>query len=299
MLSFLQIIKNNIKIVTLQVRTPLLIKLITSQHCKRRVLLSYLPAFRGSLTIEASIVMPIFVFVVITLIFPFQVMQQHRKVQGALEVAGEELSQYGYLLTLRDMENVPLLEKSVALSYVSAKVSPYIDEKICKNVSLLKSGILEDGETLDLIITYQINLPIPLFRLGEITQVNRCYRRIWIGNENKDAEINNEVKEIIVFVGKNGTRYHLNRKCHYLDNQLMTVAISDIGDYRNKSGGKYYPCKICGKSIAGMVFIMPSGSHYHSNSSCASIVAYVTEIELSKVEHLGACSYCSQKEGND
>ena len=54
---------------------------------------------------------------------------------------------------------------------------------------------------------------------------------------------------------------------------------------------------VCG-SKAGegdAVYIMKSGSRYHSDASCTAITAYVQAVKLSEVEHLGACSYCGGK----
>ena len=83
------------KIVTLQVQIPPNIM----RPSVKRVLSS---AFRikkaGSLTIEAAMALPLFVFFMILMMMPMEIMNIDRQVQTALEGVGEDLSQYAYLL---------------------------------------------------------------------------------------------------------------------------------------------------------------------------------------------------------
>lgn len=100
--------------------------------------------------------------------------------------------------------------------------------------------------------------------------------------------------EQIVYIGKNSTRYHPDRNCHYLSNRLTAVSWEHMAEKRNINGGKYYPCVSCGKEAAkgSTVYIMSSGSRYHSRQDCKSITAYVRAVRRKDVKHLGACSYC-------
>ena len=95
-------------------------------------------------------------------------------------------------------------------------------------------------------------------------------------------------------MGKDGSRYHRSRTCHYLYNDLSAVAFSEVGGLRSQSGERYRPCAVCGGGSSGTVYVMPSGETYHSRKNCSAIVAYVRAVPLESVSHLGACSYCSQ-----
>ena len=105
-------------------------------------------------------------------------------------------------------------------------------------------------------------------------------------------------KEELVYIGKNPTRYHRQRTCHYLYNDLKAVSAGEVESMRNQSGGKYVPCKTCGTGNGngtGTVYIMPYGGSYHTVRTCPSIIAYVQAVALSQVEYLGECSYCGGK----
>ena len=108
-----------------------------------------------------------------------------------------------------------------------------------------------------------------------------------------DANAGDE-DEQIVYVGKNSTRYHPDRSCHYLSNKLTAVAWESVSGKRNTDGSKYYPCASCAKNAGkgSTVYIMPSGGRYHTMQDCNAIMAYVRAVKLKEVKHLGTCSYC-------
>ena len=160
------------------------------------------------------------------------------------------------------------------------------------------SRILEDGETIDLILRYEMYLPFPVFRIKSVPMTARSCRRAWIGrtggkgNGNSGQAENDE----LVYVGKSSTRYHRDRNCHYLYNHISVISFADVESVRNSDGRKYKPCARCG-SQAGQgssVYIMPSGESYHSDRNCSSIIAYVRAVPLSEAEYLGPCSYCAE-----
>ena len=162
--------------------------------------------------------------------------------------------------------------------------------------SAAKSRILEDGETIDLIVDYAIRLPFPVFFLDEIPQQARCIRRAWTGKDGLGAEGSSRGDEEneIVYMGKDGSRYHRSRTCHYLYNDLRAVSAAEVKDLRSQSGNRYRPCAVCGGLGGTVAYVMPSGESYHFRKDCSSIAAYVRAVPLKSVEHLGACSYCSR-----
>lgn len=310
-LQFCRISKKatNKKLVTLQVRilnNPVFF--ILSRCYGKKAFLS----FPGSLTLEAVMCLTLFIFAAVCLILPMKIMNTERRMQAALEKLGEDCSQYAYAADALDKgklfavagagdfakEFCRHLASGAAKGYAQAQIADYIDTAAVTRISLNGSQIMEDGETIDFIVKYHIRLPFPVLGLPAIERTIRCRRRAWIGNEGKDYDETGGKREdqdnTIVYIGKNSTRYHKSRSCHYLANNLSGVSLSQVKELRNKSGGKYHPCSVCGKGAGGTVYIMPSGSSYHSRKDCTAIVAYARAVRLSEVEHLGACSYCGK-----
>ena len=307
---------------TLQVRNPLW---KWKKTAGRRVSFSFslqmgrnMAKVKGSMTVEAALGFTLFLFFMTLMAAPLSVMDTRRQVQAGLEAEGERIAQYAYAAAdfaeigepglLTDLFRPDLLtdlSRSGLLSGLSR-------EAVCRTVenrvktaegtgravdfSAAKSRILEDGETIDLIVDYAIRLPFPVFFLDEIPQQARCIRRAWTGKDGLGAEGSGRGDEEneIVYMGKDGSRYHRSRTCHYLYNDLRAVSAAEVKDLRSQSGNRYRPCAVCGGLGGTVAYVMPSGESYHFRKDCSSIAAYVRAVPLKSVEHLGACSYCSR-----
>ncbi len=264
----------------------------------------------ASLTLEAALSLTLFIFASVCLILPMKIMTTERRIQAALEESAEELSRYAYLGSAlekgqddligsadkADLDFCNILTESAGKSYVLANVEKRLDTASIISLNLTDSKIFTDGEYIDLILEYEIRFPFPVLRLPPLSRSARCRRRAWVGLKGKDYDGSGGLKEDdpIVYVGKTSTRYHLKRTCHYLSNDLKAVSVDEVGDLRNNSGGKYKPCAVCGKIQAQVVYIMPSGSSYHTDTECKAIISYVRAVRLSEVQYLGPCSYCGR-----
>ena len=292
--------------VTLQVHFPLIRKNISA---KRVLLFASFQAKQGSLTIEAAMALPLFLFAVIILMTPMKLLNDGRKIQTALEITGEELSQYvsalkelrrGEDLSAAGLNELPdgflegITEQGILL-YARMKMGKYEVYQDAESVSFLRSSVLKDKETIDLIMDYRIRLPFPVLGLKSVPMSARCFRRAWIGNTLLYEE-ESGVTEEMVYVGRDSTRYHKKRTCHYLFNHIKAVNETDLESIRNTGGGIYKPCSRCSslEREGSIVYIMPSGEKFHSSRECSAITAYVRLVPISEVIHLGACSYCSQ-----
>lgn len=295
------------KIVTLQVRISNKYRFQIIYGCYRKK--AFL-SVSGSLTLEAVMCLTLFIFAAVCLILPMKIMNTERKLQAAMEEMGEDFSQYAYLENEWKKGVMPAgagdfarnfckyFVSGAAQGYAQVKIMEHADTFAMEKVHMLRSQVLEDGETIDLILDYEIRLPFPVLGIPALERTLRCRRRAWIGKEGKaygeDGNMSDCQEDLIVYVGRNSTRYHKSRNCHYLANNLTGVSKEQVNELRNESGGKYYPCGICGKNAGNTVYIMPNGTSYHSGKNCTAIVAYARAVKLSEVEHLGACSYCGR-----
>ncbi len=299
--------------VTLQVRNPLW---KWKKTAGRRVSFSVslqmgrnMAKVKGSMTVEAALGFTLFLFFMALMAAPLSVMDTRRQVQAGLEAEGERIAQYAYAAADFAEIGEPGLLSDLSRSGLLSGLSR---EAVCRTVenrvktaegtgravgfSAAKSRILEDGETIDLIVDYAIRLPFPVFFLDEIPQQARCIRRAWTGKDGLGAEGRGRGDEEneIVYMGKDGSRYHRSRTCHYLYNDLRAVSAAEVKDLRSQSGNRYRPCAVCGGLGGPVAYVMPSGESYHFRKDCSSIAAYVRAVPLKSVEHLGACSYCSR-----
>lgn len=274
----------------------------------------------ASLTIEAALSFTLFLFTVILLSVPMEILDIQRRVQMTLETASRELSQVAYVRyrrmqgdeeadhTLSGLEAdsglsgletdsglAGLLGEGALSFYLAEKIRSAAGERRLIRVDCSGSFISENGEQIDLRAEYEWKLPLSVFSLDRIRLSSRSLRRGWIGGAEGARHAGGSKEETeMVYVGETSSRYHRSPSCHYLSNKISSVSFDAIKDYRNKNGDRYRPCRVCGKEAGSgqSVFILPNGESYHSRSDCSSLSSYIKKVPLSQVEHLGACSYC-------
>lgn len=291
-------------IVTLQVRTIPDYFIFHLRHGKKAFL-------SASLTLEAAITLSLFIFASVCMILPMKMMNTERRIQAALEATGEDFSRYAYLKEMigQGMESLipgaddsarrfsEYLTDGAGDIYARVHILNHVDTDNVSNMEFTESEILTDGEMIDLVCNYEIQFPFPILGVSGLSRTARCRRRAWIGLAGKNydgSSESGEEEDPVVYVGKNSTRYHRSRNCHYLANNLTAVSVTGIEYMRNSSGGKYRPCAVCGKAEADIVCIMSSGKSYHTDPECSAIISYARAVRLSEVAYLGACSYCGK-----
>jgi len=301
----------NKKNVTLQVRILSFLSSISKNLIDGRGKKAFL-SVPAALTLEAAMCLTLFIFASVCLILPMKIMNTERKLQAALERVGEDFSRYAYLEQAMEQGKAfasvgagdfakgfcRYLAAGIGEGYAQSQIMAYADTQALEHVSMLNSQILTDGEMVDLILDYEIRLPFPVLGLPALKRTARCRRRAWIGKAGKDYDGSggqeDKEQDITVYVGRDSTRYHKDRNCHYLANNMMAVDAEKAGELYNENGKRYRACAVCGSNAGSTVYIMPNGESYHSSRQCKAIVAYVRAAKLHDVEHLGPCSYCSK-----
>ena len=263
------------------------------------------PGISASLTVEAALVLPLFLFALVLLMQPFHVMEAHRKMQDVCEEICAQAAQMAYSdpdIRKEELEDsgrnqfLHYAGTGVLGAYAAERARSEAEDAHIGLIHFLDSEYLIDGEMVRVKLEYTYRLPFPVFGLRGLDQTVVSSRRAWIGAKRSLEDEDGEGGEDpLVYVGKRSTRYHLSPSCHYLFNDLQSVPLAAIPGLRNASGGKYYPCSRCGRHAGAMVYIMPSGSAWHTREDCSAIIAYVRTVHRSEVEYLGACSYCGRE----
>lgn len=250
----------------------------------------------------------LFLFLCVCLMMPMKMMDRQRQIQAVVESVGEELSQYAYVeYCLQSGTEASVDTKRadsgdtgslLAAGYAVARILGQVDNSWIESVSFDGTDIGTDDMVL-IVMKYRMKLPFSILGLSSVPVQHVCSRRMWNGADGGrfgQGGTSDSTEEELVYIGKNPTRYHRQRTCHYLYNDLKSVSAGEVESMRNQSGGKYMPCKTCGTGNGnGTVYIMPYGGSYHMVKTCPSIIAYVQAVALSQVEYLGECSYCGGK----
>ena len=243
---------------------------------------------KGSITLEAAVVVPIFFFAMVCISYLFEIMAIQTDMRNALYNVGREWAQKAYVSTLishQDMEQEIVsiigrerLERSMVVAGAEGL-----------DCSRTRNDVFT-GE-LRLSLCYQLNIPVLMFRIPIISQEETLKVKGWNGYINSFSLPETEEK---VYLTNYGLVYHKDRNCSYLEVSVRAVDATKIQELRNVSGGKYYPCLFCKNtpSKGGKLYVSDFGKRYHNSLECSRIKRNVYAVPLDEVYGLGGCSKC-------
>lgn len=241
---------------------------------------------RASMTVEASLVLPVFLFAMILIGYIGVLIRCQDEVQWNLtRVAREASAEYG--ATGNKAYKSSLLYKTKLMTYMEGSGI---------SVSLLHSQFLKENDEIDLIADYRVNLPFHLLTVRSRAFRQRVHTRAFVGVESRDNT--EDANDRTVYVTAAGKVYHIKRDCPYLKLSLSQVQFGDLEALRNQGGGKYKECGRCCRNKkfynADNVWITNYGDRYHSTRSCSGIRRSVRAIKQSEVGNRIPCSKCGQ-----
>jgi hypothetical protein len=241
---------------------------------------------KGSLTVEASLVLPVFLFAMLLIAYLGLMIQCQDEVQWAMTRTVREASaEYGASES-EGMKNV---------LYYQAKLSAYLGENIL-SLDLSDSKFLEENDEIDLVVRYRVKTPFRILGIGTWHFRQRIHTRAFTGVESRESD---KEDDRFVYVAETGRVYHEDENCTYLKLSISQMKYEDVSSLRNEGGGKYKPCERCVKekelAAGAKVWITNYGDRYHSSRSCSGIKRNVEKIRLSEVGKRTPCSKCGKE----
>lgn len=286
----------------------------------------------ASMTVEASLVLPLCLFFFMNVLFAFDMMRLQSNMTAALHQTGQQITEYAfyYRYGLKELlggdgqtkntdgaqqtegeESVGIPEELLqtglsfmaAQTYVRGQVNAYLGgdylDHTCLSggagsISYLRSNILTEGDIVELTADYRVRPLIRILGLQDFSMESRYYAHAWTGYEigNASGEVEGD-QETYCFLTETGTVYHLERGCSYLNPSVKGVQAVELEQRRNNAGAKYYACESCKPVKQGTLYITEDGNRYHSTTGCSGLKRTVREIPLSQVKDcMPACSKC-------
>ncbi len=308
----------------------------------------FLKVTRGSLTVEAALVLPVFIYIIITFMYFLQVIRIQENLQHAITETGYYAAKYAYVYDyiLEYEADVPdnnetdehkgetdledgqeedtgenrksqlestletVIAKSIDSAYYKVKMQDYLDINIINHscvengidgIHTYLSGFMKEDDAVDIILTYDIRLPLLFINPEDIPVMQRVRLRGWNGHKvdakNSSPDTGNDNEEM-VYITETGTVYHLYKDCTYLNLSIREADIGQIDALRNDSGGKYKKCSLCGDSgTSGQktVYITDTGDRYHYSLNCSGLKRTIITIPISEIGDRNLCSRCGAR----
>ncbi len=258
--------------------------------------------FSGTLTVEAALVLPLFLFVMIAVMQFGNAMEAAVKFGSSLSETGKLIATSAYISKYGgDTEGVPeIAAGALSAAYAHSKViSQAGDTSAVKNTNMLLSSFLKEDETIDLVLTYQLRSPISIVKLPGNFFIQRARVRAWTGRTppSGTAESGEEdgTDGDYVYVTETGTVYHEDPDCTHLKLSIQEVDASALGMLRNNNGGIYHSCEKCGGlSENGRVYITKEGDKYHNSLECSGLKRTVKQVSREELGNMRCCSKCGK-----
>ena len=233
---------------------------------------------KASFTVEASVVLPVFLLALMMLISLIDICRVKVEAQAQLTQQAKELSMYAY-------------------------VSP---------------GIYGDGYVdLYKIETYDFPVklfPFPEIKLAIRARIHTWTGR---RSEEKETGVLESGERVeMVYVTDRETVYHTNEACTHLTLSILQAEYDSLKELRNKYGSKYHPCEKCCGTIEGNVqhgsstdqddlagqertefysgsyYVTEQGDTYHTSLNCGSLKRTTKMVKKAETWHLEECQRC-------
>lgn len=245
-------------------------------------------AIKGSVTVEAALTLPLFLFAVLSLIYLLEIQAIHLTIlhaaQGAAKCAAEDIAIVQILN--------PIKLKADLINLAGAdRLERSIIQGGSSGVRCWRSWYEAGDGIIHMEVDYRVRLPFP----GFTNTGMRCNQdftvKAWTGYESRGTESSDDQ---IVYVTERGTVYHTNYQCRYLQLSIRFVPYSGVADLRNADGGRYHACRSCvnGGASAG-VYITDYGDRYHTSLNCRGLKRTVHSVKKRECIGMSACGKCS------
>jgi len=266
----------------------------------------------GGMTVEAALVLPLFLFFFLNLSCAMELIRLHGNIQLALWETGTRLSVYGFALgkeeVLRSAEEregswgEEIAGIAFSYAYIKSKLTDSLGEEYL-NASPLERGadglqfweskILPSKDEVEITVTYAVSPWYSVVGFRPFRMANRYYCHIWNGYDVAGGSGENGELPVTVYVAENGEVYHRDRNCSHLQLSVREIADYMLNSCRNENGERYVMCEKCKSSpCTGILYITAEGSRYHYGRDCPGLKRTVFSILLKDAGGYRPCSRC-------
>lgn len=288
---------------------------------------------KGSITVEACLVLPIFIYAIVAFLYFIQIMLVQECIQSALTETGKYASQYAFVheyvknyetpngsheeLSITQDNNNIMKEYSatqiIDTAFYQVKMRDFIEEAIINHscivggingIHLGQSSFLKQNDIIDISAYYIMKIPIGFLGIDGIPLAQAIKLRAFTGYKPNDYredpnDDNEDPNDKIVYITRTGTVYHLSKECTHIKLNISQCIYSQISNKRNENGEKYKACEKCIRrkrsDNSQTIYITSDGDRYHNTLTCPGLKRSVIEILLSRVKGRSLCTRCSKK----
>lgn len=250
----------------------------------------------AGMTVEAAVVLPLFLYFLLNLSCAIELIRLHGNLQLALWDTCSRIAVYGH--ALGDSDLAPMFTGFYILNQLEEHAGKeYLDNAPVKNgakgLHLWGSNIFSSQDELDVIVTYTASPWSSYAPFATFSMANRYYTHIWTGYEIPQNPEEALEKLDVVYMTENGEVYHEDRNCTHLKLSIREVTRSEAESAKNQWGTSYSPCEKCKPEPSDWnLYITEEGVRYHSSVECPGLKRTVFSVPRSRAAGYRACLRC-------
>ncbi len=270
----------------------------------------------GSLTVEASLAFPLFLFALFSLISIFRFITTEYEVEHAVFIAARKITSFGSLADAAD-DLFPDVDGIAGRIIDETVVGTAVRQELEEDVfGLVKGGTwglsfagseLFCDDRIRIECSYTLKVPFLFFseEIGIPVSHSITFRYFnghevplaLVETESEDTEDGEDAE--YVYVTETGSVYHESNNCPAIKISRREMIFGSLESARNKNGGKYKPCEKCALGEhPGVVYVTDNGDRYHYQKDCSALKRTVKGIKKEAALEKGyrPCKRCSGKE---
>lgn len=247
------------------------------------------PDLKASVTVEAALTVPVFLFAILCLVYLLEIRTVKEKIvfaaSDAAKTAAAEMS-------VSPILNPSEIKKNIVEAIGEDRLGRSIVDGGASGLHCGKSYFSYFTDEVHVVVEYSVSPPLPgiIGRGADFREEVKA--RGWTGLRPPSGDPD---KAEIVYITRDSHVYHENRDCTYLRLSIRYVPFEELKWRRNIYGGKYKSCEKCVHAQPlGGVYITDSGGKYHSSLNCSGLKRTVYAVKKSEVGLRRGCFRCSQ-----
>lgn len=239
---------------------------------------------RASLTVEAAVILPMFMLGLLTLVSSLLMFLTVMRIQASLHNKAAELTISG-----SDGHNTSITD-------IREDISACLEDEDIRFIRNGRDGIdmtrsvVDDPEYVDLRADCVLKPLKDTFSLLGITARTKCLAHVWCGYGHgyfPDGEY--------VYITDDSEVYHYDRDCTHIRLTIEETTAGDIASLRNDNGSRYRPCEICHAHMSdGRLYVTPEGDRYHNSITCSALKRTVRAVRIEEAGDRRPCSRCGR-----
>lgn len=235
---------------------------------------------QGSLSIEAALALPLFVFAMVCVLYLFEIMATQTVIKSALHSVAKEIATQVSVMDL-------FIEERVEQKMIERIGEETLERSLLiggrEGLNCNKSRRYGQSTLMDVCVSYQLKIPLLLFEIPAISKEEWIRVKGWTGYEG--AGFGYSLEET-VYITPTGMVYHKDAHCTYLELSIRSMD-------KESAEAIYKTCSRCRwKEEGRTVYVTDTGEHYHTTLECAALKRVVYAVKLSEVYGRGGCSRC-------